>query len=323
MRREIDYRRSRMMQVRKSTFPDKALPFLLIILFLTTQTLAQTTVYSRINVGVSFNPGLTMTGYSNDRASICDEYINPLFASVTGCTDARTGVGDGYSVNYDSALGRAGSVGLGIRINSRIALEIEYYFANASYNQTTYIGSAEGANLTKLENELVQSEERLGNLQSSSFYGNAVLSFAEHSPKWIPFVGGGAGFSSVSAGYSSIWARNTDPSRIRTGDGQPNAEEIKSNLAGTISSALGAIENSVFSWKAFAGLDYRVSENTYLTFRLQYTDFGKVETDKLVWDPLRSHVPNLRRDGSEPVTSISGFDNVYSVSADFGVRYMF
>ena len=323
MGREIDYHGCWMMRVRKPKFPYKALPFHLIILFVTTQALAQTTVYSRVNVGVSFNPGLTMTGFSNDRASICDEYINPLFASVTGCTDPRIGVGDGYSVNYDSALGHAGSVGLGIQINSRMALEVEYYFANASYNQTTYIGSAEGINLTKLENELVQSEERLGNLQSNSFYGNAVLSFGEHSSKWIPFVGGGAGFSSVSAGYSSIWARNTDPSRIRTGDGQPNAEEIKFNLAGTISSALGAIENTVFSWKAFGGMDYRISENTYLTFRMQYTNFGKVETDKLVWDPLRSHVPNLRRDGSEPVTSISGFDNVYSVSADFGVRYIF
>ena len=323
MRLEIDYQSYRMMQVHKTKIPEKALPFLFVILFLTTQALAQTTVYSRVNVGASFNPGLTMTGYSDDRASICDEYINPLFASVTGCTDPRIGVGDGYSVNYNSAVGRTGSVGLGIRINSRIALEVEYYFANASYNQTTYIGSAEGENLTKLENELIQSEERLGNLQSSSLYGNAVLSFAEHSAKWVPFLGGGAGFSSVSAGYSSIWARNTDPSRIRTGDGQPNAEEIKSNLAGTISSALGAIENTVFSWKAIAGTDYRISENTYVTFRMQYTGFGKVETDKLIWDPLRSHVPNLRRDGSEPVTSISGFDNIYSVSADFGVRYMF
>jgi len=312
-----------MVQVHKTKIPEKALSFLIVILFLTTQALAQTTVYSRVNVGVSFNPSLTMTGYSDDRASICDEYINPLFASVTGCTDPRIGVGDGYSVNYDSALGRAGGVGLGIRINSSIALEVEYYFANASYNQTTYIGSAEGVNLIKLENELVQSEERLGNLQSSSFYGNAVLSFAEHSSKWIPVIGSGAGFSFVSAGYSSIWARNTDPSRISTGDGQPNAEEIKSNLAGTISSALGAIQNTVFSWKAFGGMDYRISEKTYVTFRMQYTGFGKVETDKLIWDPLRSHVPNLRKDGSEPVTSISGFDNIYSVSADFGVRYMF
>lgn len=323
MRREMDYQICRVMQVSKCILSSKTVPFLLVILFLTTQVLAQATIYSKINIGVSFNPGLTMTGYSNDRASICDEYINPLFASVTGCTDPRVGVGDGYSVNYESALGRAGSIGLGIRINSRIALEVEYYFANASYNQTTYIGSAEGENLTKLENELVQSEERLGNLQSSSLYGNVVLSITEHSSRWTPSVGAGAGVSSVSAEYSSIWARNTDPSRIRTGDGQSNAEEIKSNLAGTISSALGAIENVVFSWKAFAGLDYRVSEKTYLTFRVQYTDFGKVETDKLIWDPLRSHVPNLRRDGSEPVTSISGFDNVYSISADCGIRYVF
>ncbi len=190
---------------------------------------------------------------------------------------------------------------------------------NASYNQTTYIGSAERVNLAKLDNVLVHSEEHLGNLQSSSFYGIVGLSFAEHSSRWIPSLGAGARVYSVSTEYSSIWARNTIPSRIRTGDGQPNAEEIISNLAGTINSALGAIENAVFSWKEFAGLDHGVSEQTYLAL-IQYTDFGKVETDKLIWDPLRSHIPNLRRDRSEPVTSFSSLDNVYSISADLGTR---
>ncbi len=70
-----------------------------------------------------------MTGYSNDRASVCDEYAITLLASVTGCTDPQVGVGDGCSVNYDSALGRAGSIGLGMRINSRLTLEVECYFA--------------------------------------------------------------------------------------------------------------------------------------------------------------------------------------------------
>ena len=301
----------------------KILPFLLIALFLTTHVLSQPKIYSRVNMGISLNPGLTMTGYSNDRASICDEYINPLYASVPGCTNPRARVGDGYSVNYEATAGRAGSVSLGILIRAPVALEVEYYFVSASYNQTAYIGTAEGTNLTKLQNELVQSEEHLGNLQASSFYGNAVLYLAPHTAKWTPSVGAGAGFSSVSAGYASIWARNTDPSRIRTGDGQPNADEIKSNLAGTISSALGEIQNTVFSWKAFLGIDYRVSRKTFLNFKIQYTDFGEVETDELVWDPLRSHTPNLRKDGSEPVTSISGFDRVYSVGVDFGLRYMF
>ncbi|MCY3628931.1 MAG: hypothetical protein OXI05_02420 [Bacteroidota bacterium] len=262
-----------------------------------------------------------MMGFSNDRASICDEYINPLYASVPGCTDSREGVGDGYSVNYDPTSGHSGSLGLGLLISSRFSLEVEYYFANASYNQTAYIGAAEGTNITKLENELVQSEERLGNMQSSSFYANTLLSLTDQYPKWIPYIGIGAGFSSLSAGYSSIWARNTDPSRIKTGDGQPNADEIKNNLAGTLSSALGSIQNTVLSWKAFGWIDYRISEKTFLTFKVQYTGFGKLETTKLVWDPLRSHPPNLRKDGSEPVTSISGFSNVYLVSAELGIRY--
>ena len=40
-------------------------------------------VYLSIELGANFAPDLDMTGTSNDRASVCDEFINPLFATVT------------------------------------------------------------------------------------------------------------------------------------------------------------------------------------------------------------------------------------------------
>ena len=43
-------------------------------------------VFFGSEVGVNFAPKFAMTGFSNDRPSVCDEYINPLYASVPGCT---------------------------------------------------------------------------------------------------------------------------------------------------------------------------------------------------------------------------------------------
>ena len=44
--------------------------------------------YLGAELGTLLSSAVTMTGDSNDRASICDEFINPLYASVPGCTDA-------------------------------------------------------------------------------------------------------------------------------------------------------------------------------------------------------------------------------------------
>ena len=56
-------------------------------------------LYLSGELGANFSPNLALTGRSNDRASVCDEFINPSFATVTNtagyvsynCT-ARVGV---------------------------------------------------------------------------------------------------------------------------------------------------------------------------------------------------------------------------------------
>ena len=42
-----------------------------------------------------------------------------------------------------------------------------------------------------------------------------------------------------------------------------------------------------------------------------------------VWDPLRSHVPNLRRDGSEPVDGTMSTDGFSFVGVSLGMKHHF
>ena len=39
--------------------------------------------YFSTELGMNFGSSMDMTGYSNDRASVCDGYINPMYATVT------------------------------------------------------------------------------------------------------------------------------------------------------------------------------------------------------------------------------------------------
>ena len=79
--------------------------------------LAQHRFYVGGELGVLRSPGLTMVGDSNDRASICDEFINPSYASVPGCTDSARGVGDSWSVPFGGALGTVSSAVIGYRLH--------------------------------------------------------------------------------------------------------------------------------------------------------------------------------------------------------------
>ena len=299
--------------------------FLFLFFLVYTSSNAQSSFYAKINVGGSNNSNLTLSSHPNDRASICDEYINPSYASVAGCTDARGETGM-YSIDFDSSLGLVASVALGLQLSSLISFEAEYSFASAFYNQTSPVNSdtATGDNNFKLNNEIAQAKERLGDLRSSNLYGNLVIRFnSKEDSNLRPYLGAGIGTNAIRAEYASVWARSTDPAQISTGDGQPNADEIKNNLAGTVSSANGLLKGNVISWKGFGGFEYKLIDRVFVTSRIQYISFGKFTSSRIPWNPLRSHVPNIRKNGSEPVDGHWSTEDLSSISLDFGIRYVF
>ena len=51
--------------------------------------------YLSQDIGLNLAAPVELLGNSNDRASHCDEFINPRFAEVPGCTDPARGAGAG------------------------------------------------------------------------------------------------------------------------------------------------------------------------------------------------------------------------------------
>ena len=79
-------------------------------------------VYLSSELGANFSPDLDTTGTSNDRASACDEFINPMFATVTqtagyetyNCTGPHRGATGDWKNSFDGCRGHSGRHGGGI-----------------------------------------------------------------------------------------------------------------------------------------------------------------------------------------------------------------
>ena len=103
---------------------------------------------------------------------------------------------------------------------------------------------------------------------------------------------GGGGFWRQDAGRA-----------ITTGEGLPNVDDIRQNLAATTSSFQGILSDKLVSQQVLVGVNYALTEGLSVGVKGRWVHGAAFESDDaLVWDPLRSHVPNLRRDESEPVS---------------------
>ena len=64
-----------------------------------------------------------------------------------------------------------------------------------------------------------------------------------------------------------------------------------------------ALASELVSQQVLVGVNYALTDGLSVGVKGRWVHAGAFESDEaLVWDPLRSHVPNLRRDGSEAVS---------------------
>jgi hypothetical protein len=54
-----------------------------------------------------------------------------------------------------------------------------------------------------------------------------------------------------------------------------------------------------------------------------WINFSSFHSERLEWIPLRSHVPNLRRDGSEPVSGTIMADDMKLFGFSLSLKYHF
>lgn len=276
--------------------------------------------YAGIALGGNASRDVIVESRSNDRASICDEYINPRALGVPGCTTPDRGAGDGWLAPFDPGAGHSAEVELGFQVSPRLRLATVYGHHVTAFDQTVSSTDATGADFDKISNELSIGEETLGHTTSGEVQ-IVVYHDWPTATRWTPYAGIGVVASRARKDFSWVWARSTDPADIGTGLVQPNAEEIRRNLAGTVSVGRQTLRDTMAGYVLIAGIECKLSDSVSVGLKAQWKRFEAFESDGYEGDLLRSHVPNLRLDGSEPVSTWSRTGDTGRLSALFTIRY--
>lgn len=277
-------------------------------------------VYMGVSLGGNVSTDVTVTSNGDDRASICDEYINPKALALPGCTNPDRGAGDGWRAPFDNGWGLSLEAELGYQLSPRYRVAGIYAYNETNFDQTVSSTDATGVDFDKISNELSVGEETLGVARSHELFLVALRDWPNRT-RWTPYAGIGGGVSWARKDFSWLWARSADPQDIETGIEQPNADEIRRNLAGTESVGHTVLRNVMVGYVLMAGMDRTVTKDLSMGLKLQWKAFGTFESDPYQGDLLRSHTSNLRLDGSEPVSAWSRTDDTGRFSVLFTMRY--
>ena len=262
---------------------------------------AQTLV---LDVGRGSIGDYVVVSRSNDRSSVCDEFINPNALRVAGCTTPDRGVGDGWSAPFSDGAGLVAGAGVEFDLAGPWTLAVDYSRVQATFNQTVASTNAQGEDFEKLSNELEIGQEHLGAWRTHGVHGVVHL-YPIRSGPVRPYGGAGLGYAAMRADFGWNWRRSADPLAITTGRDQPNFDEIRRNLAGTASRGTALFRKNMHVFVYVGGVDFAVSERFSVGVRLRRLQYPSVEVGPYVGETLRDHVPNLRLDGSEPVSTWS------------------
>ncbi len=257
-----------------------------------------------VDMGGSRIGDYVVVSRSNDRSSVCDEYVNPNALRVPGCATPDRGVGDGWSAPFSGGGGLLAGADVEFDIAGPLKLAFDYSRVQAVFDQTVASTDAQGADFEKLSNELDVGQESLGTLRTHGVNGVLQL-YPIRSGRIRPYGGIGLGFAAMSADFGWNWRRSTDPLAITTGQDQSNFDQIRRNLAGTASTGTALFRKNVHAFVYVAGVDFAVSDRFSVGVRARRIQYPSVEVGPYVGETLRGHVPNLRLDGSEPVAAWS------------------
>ena len=287
-------------------------------------------------LGMNFGKSLGTDGHDTDRTSVCDEYINPQFMTVnntpgwanTNCTGPNRGSDSVWENDFGPGKGVLFGAALGYYIgDSRFRADLEYFFRATGYDETSEITVGGGEVLSKLVQEIVRAEERIGDLNSHNLFANLYVDFA-NSSRFTPYVGFGLGAGFAGLEYNGVFARDIDPARITTGNapdgGQalPNAAQIQATLAGTTTTESEKLHDTLFGYQVMLGVDYALTESLLLGVKGRWVSFNSF-SGKDEWDQLRSHPSNLRKDASETVVYDIRSDDIEMFGVSLNLKYRF
>ena len=280
-------------------------PFLAVLVWTATAVAspahADVDVYWAAELGGNIAPAVRLRSGDTDRAARCDEFVNPRYAEIDACVNPDRGIGavDDWQSRFNRAGGVFGGVAAGLR-RGRARVELALSQRAANYDQAAAILHPNGEAFTAIFGaELPTAEERIGGLRTRDLFANAFWHFPNES-RFTPFVGAGIGVADARMDYRALWRRSDDPATVRTAAGLPNEEQVRRNLAGTVSRAADRLRDTLRGYQLLFGVEYAWKPKRSLAVQARWARFGAFEAGG-EYDQLRSHVSNLRRDGSEPV----------------------
>ena len=165
----------------------------------------------------------------NDRASRCDEFVNPQFAQLEGCTSPFRGEGavDAWMSRFDSVRGGLAAAALGYGVGDRFRVELALSARNAAYEQSSPILDLDGVAFTRtFGSELPQANERVEGVRSVDAFANAYFVLPNAS-RFTPYVGVGVGVGAARLEYAALWQRSADPNTVESARGLPNEDEVR------------------------------------------------------------------------------------------------
>ena len=289
--------------------------------------------YISSDLGANFASSVEFAGDSNDIGSNCDLLTNPM-----GCDAADDRnfayTGDFFQdwwADFDRGRGILAGAAVGYSFAGQnlggFRLELEYFYRESEYDQTSRITRASAATKQKIERGEFATgpHERLGSITSHNLFGNLYYDFA-NTGRFTPYIGVGGGFGITDADWGSNWTRTNDKNDLRQGlidDGRAdlaaNAEYIDL-LAGSSTVAHTTLSDTLWGFQVLFGVDYALTDAVSLGLKGRYVMFDSFTGD-LVWDPLRSHAPRVGP--NQPVSGHMKTDDIEFFGISLNMKYHF
>ena len=280
--------------------------------------------YLTTGLGIEAAPSVHLVSGDTDRPSRCDEFVNPEFAVIPGCTDPdrSSGAVDAWQSRFGPAKGILATAAVGYRLGDRVRLEVEYLRGAAEYDRRVPIEDPSGVPFTTIFGaELPLAHERIGGVAADALFANVHVAFPNRS-RVTPWVGLGAGAAIGRMGYGVIWARSLDPAAIDSATGLSNEAEVRRRLAGTVTTAQATLRDTLTGYQVLGGLEISLTESVSLTVTGRWSRFGRFSAGG-EYDLLRSHESGVRIDGSEPVVYTVTTGDLDLAGVSLSLKYRF
>ena len=140
---------------------------------------------------MNFGSSLSTDGHDTDRASVCDEYINPQYATVnqtsgyedTNCTGTNRSSDSVWENRFGSDEGPLFALALGYRLSdSSLRAELEYFYRDTGYDETSPVPSAIGVNQDKIAQEITTAVDRIDSMPRTTCSPTCTSTLPELDP---------------------------------------------------------------------------------------------------------------------------------------------